>query len=252
MATKRVKSKKAGVGRSRDTLPKRDQSFPAYGQIWDYRGAQVCILGNSIEDDGEIWAADWATGQRVDAFVDELTPLAITETDTFELVVTKCCEWAKTGNADAAWWLNWRFDGVNLPRSVWYYIAALRLNPDDYWWAFERIIADSRYGVMCAGTPQPDIAFLLNIPEFKGESIGEWTAAIQEAETAIHQPATQSQLDLAMTYIAKGMSARAASFKANITELFLTNSSEYRSWSDGQWNTSLHQKSKQADAIQDE
>lgn len=66
----------------------------AYGQIWGYRGTQVCILGNFIGTKGCVWAADWATGRRVYALVADLAPLEITEVDTYELVVSKCCEWA--------------------------------------------------------------------------------------------------------------------------------------------------------------
>jgi hypothetical protein len=45
-------------------------NHPAYGQLWQYQGREVFILGNSPSEDGRtIWSAERQTGRRVDAVI---------------------------------------------------------------------------------------------------------------------------------------------------------------------------------------
>lgn len=205
--------------------------IPRYGQIWEFKGNQVCILGNYVYDDNTIWVADWKTGKRIHPNLMELIPIAITEKDTFSEVTERCTEWARNGNSSAAWWLGWRWEGINHPKSIWYYVAAIRLSPKYYGWALNRIQSDSIFGCMCSDTPQPDISFLKCIPEMaEGVIEKEWQVAISEAESAVHKLATVGQIETAIDYLRSGIQLRNAAFKANITEQFLTNSTNYKIW----------------------
>ena len=171
---------------------------PVHGEIWRLReeARLLVVLGNAIAEDKTIWCADDRTGERVDPPVAEL---CFVERRDLKVTLLKCQQWAREGNSDAAWWCAWYFEGTNHPKSVWYYIAALRRNPRQHAWALGRICSDAFEGCMCEGVPEPDLRFLTGVDEFRqiadgarlvsDISWGDWEAAVRNAESAIHLPA---------------------------------------------------------------
>lgn len=210
----------------------RDESQPSYGQVWEYQGHEVFILGNCASDDGKtIWASNRQTGKRMDAVIKELIPTSVTGKDTLGELTGKCVEWAKAGNADAAWWLGWRMDGENHPKSMWYYLAAIRMNPNAYSWYLSNLHDNGKFGAMCSGVTQPDINYMREIPEFIGQGISSnWLQAIAGAEAAIHKPATASQLERAMEFLATGVECERAAWDAGLTRQGLTLTGQYKAW----------------------
>lgn len=169
---------------------RRSDSYPNVGELWGYAGRTAIICGNSISENKTIWVMDWHSGAKAHA------PVHLLETNkdrcslTSQDIVSRFEEWARNGNNDAMWWLAWWFEGTNHPKSVWYYVAALRADPAGYDWAYERIADDARCPCMCKDVPMPDLAFLKEIPEINGRPIGrDWAQAVKMAETAIHLPA---------------------------------------------------------------
>lgn len=224
----------------------RDNNHPTYGQLWEYQGREVFVLGNSPSEDGRtIWSAERQTGRRIDAVIEAMTPTSTSGATTLSELVNLSTAWARDGNSDASWWLGWWFEGVNHPKSIWYYIAAIRLNADCHGWAIDRIAGDARFGCMCSGTPQPDISFLKGIPELCGKRISpDWMKAIENAESAVHQPASAAQIEQALKYYRNGMSPRVAALKADITEQCLTASEGYRSLEADSWSQPLTENAK--------
>ncbi len=211
----------------------RDLSQPSYGQVWQYQGEQVFILGNGTYDDGlTIWAARRITGERVDATVAKLIPTAITSTNTFGELTRRCAVWARAGNADAAWWLGWRFDGVNLPKSLWYYLAAIRKAPRAYGWYLSNLFDNALYGIMCEGEPQAHIGFIKDIAEFNDRKPStNWQDAIALAENAVHIPSTLEQVEAALLLLSEGQNSDQAAWNVAMTCQGLTFSAEYKKWS---------------------
>lgn len=77
----------------------------------------------------------------------------------------------------------------NHPRSIWYYIASLRMTKGQPRWALKRIYADAYTGGMCKDVPEPCLRFMQEIPEFNGaKTWGDWKQAIACAGRAIHEP----------------------------------------------------------------
>jgi len=161
---------------------------PCYCEVW-YSSTyerEFLILGNSTQEDGSIWAFDLDH--------QEMCYMPIKDTKYvrkfgFDETNMLCIERAKKGCADSMWWLAWINEGTNHPKSVWFYIAALRANPDKHSWAFKRIYADSRSSYMCEGVEEPCLEFLGEIEDFQTGSIGDdWKAAIDKALTAVHKP----------------------------------------------------------------
>ncbi|WP_425952998.1 hypothetical protein [Ralstonia pseudosolanacearum] len=166
--------------------------YPKVGELWNCQGRTAFVCGNSISESGRIWIADWDTGQRGDAKPEWLELRQDRRSLFEEDILAKFVPWSRAGNSDAIWWLGWWFEGVNHPKSVWYYVAALRADAKGHGWAFERIVSDARTAYMCAGVPQPDIAFLDEIPEMRGLPIqSDWAAAVASAEAAVHVAALE-------------------------------------------------------------
>lgn len=95
------------------------------------------VMGNCPYANGSIWCHDLETGSRVDLHLDEMHEDSVQfETNVLVSIIEG---WAEGGNADAAWWLGWFYQGVNHSKSVWYYIAAIRMSPAAAVWAFGRI-----------------------------------------------------------------------------------------------------------------
>lgn len=209
-----------------------DRTKPRYGQVWEYEGREVFILGNSLDEETgrSIWTADRQSGLRIDAVYENLRPTPATKTpNTFAELCEKCAEWAMAGDSDAAWWLGWRYEGKNIPKSVWYYTAAIRMSPRRHKWAIDRIFSDTKIGALCAGTQAPDISFLKEIPEYRDRRIGrDWAAAVQAAVAAVHIPSTPDQLAHALQLYKAGLHCAEAALQANITQQCLTTTKEFR------------------------
>lgn len=164
--------------------------YPAVGELWDYAGRIAVICGNSISEQKTLWVMDWNSGDRADAPVGQLALREDRKTLSETVLVARFGEWARAGNSNAMWWLAWWFEGTNHPKSVWYYVAALRADPREHDWALDRIRGDARSPGLCEGTPQPDLSFLAGIPEMRGQAVGaDWAAAVDQAERAVHMPA---------------------------------------------------------------
>ncbi|MBU2819299.1 hypothetical protein HF282_17725 [Acidithiobacillus ferrooxidans] len=176
--------------------PEQKYTLPKYTDLWlvSGRARPVAVLGNCVDRDGTIWCADYGTGERVDIAPGDFLRLADDQPGR-DAVVKTLTEWAHLGNADAAWWLGWWWEGTNHPRSVWYYIAALRMDPNTHGWAEDRILDDAWSGYVCEGIPKPDLSFLREIQEFRlddeGErgDIGDWKEAVRKAKAAVHKSA---------------------------------------------------------------
>jgi hypothetical protein len=126
------------------------------------RTEQFVILGNGIRDDNTIWCADDATGETHYLAVDSIEPGEYRE---FDLTAAKAARWASEGNAAAAWWLGWYYEGENHYRSTWYYVAAMRMN-ENYQGSFEVVFENANFAFMCEGVAEPDLEFLESIEEF--------------------------------------------------------------------------------------
>jgi len=93
------------------------------------------------------------------------------------------------------WWLAWWHEGKNHPKSVWYYVAAIRANPKKHGWVLDRLYGDARSACVCNGIPTPDLGFLANIPEITALQIGkDWEEAVRQAEQAEHVPAAEQRI----------------------------------------------------------
>src|SRR3546814_3444843 len=138
---------------------------------------------NTIEKGRRVWVMEFSTGQRGNARLDDLLlredRRSLSESDFVDLFTL----WASKGNADAMWWLGWWYEKSNHPKSVWYYIAALRADPDGHRWAFSRIVSDAKYATMYSGVSEPDLSFLDDIPEIREFKlhVGKWEEAVLKA-----------------------------------------------------------------------
>lgn len=224
----------------------RDESQPCYGQVWEFRGREVFIFGEADTDAATFWVADRQTGVHIfDARLVELIPTTTTEfpeNDTFVEMTEKCITWARSGNAGAAWWLGWRYEGVNHPKHIWYTIAAIRMNPKDYSFILEHLYKEGRYGSLCEGVPAPDISFMKEIPEFQLRLSPDWQEAIANAEVAIHQPSTTQQIDCAMDQLESGSGAiwMIEAWSAGLTESALESAERYKAWRQGHPKTHFY------------
>ncbi|WP_238533116.1 hypothetical protein, partial [Xanthomonas phaseoli] len=175
-------------------------TLPHFGELWGVRRRNgrylpLLVLGNCVAEDGTIWCASWTTGRSEHPQADTLTFLADREQPDLEAVLNRVDHWTMRGNADAMWWLGWWHEGTNIPASTWYYIAALRADPQRYRWALRRIHSDTMAhvagrGALCPGVPQPDMSFVGAIPEFEAWNQGyhvigdDWREALTWAWTA--------------------------------------------------------------------
>ncbi len=163
-------------------------SNPNLGELWDCENRIAFIAGNSFNEIDRVWVMDWQTGERGDAKLDGL----ILRDDRFSVSKAEMLEkfslWSRNGNADAMWFLAYWFEGINHPKSTWYYIAALRANPDQHKWAYSRIVGDTKSAYMCEGIPKPSLDFLADIPEMQEAKIycSLWRKAVEQAEIAMH------------------------------------------------------------------
>lgn len=203
-----------------------NRAIPAYGRVFQHDGGQVCVLGNALSN-GLLWCASWPDGQRIDVDPDPL--LSASELSvTVEQVIERVEVWARNGNSDAAWWLGWFHDGVNHPKSIWYYLAAIRIDPRAHGWALGRIKVDALTGYFCRGVVQPDITFMKTIPEFCGKGIcNDWAAAIEYAQQALHEPFRKDQIVVAIEKIINGSGVTQAALDAGITAQCLKSAPEF-------------------------
>lgn len=156
----------------------------------------LIVLGNCIDEDTQtIWCASWMSGKRHDVRPAQLLRLPDEAQPSWSEGCERCALWAAQGNHHAAWWLGWAYEGVNHPRSIWYYIASLRMTKGRPSWALQRIHADAYTGEMYESVPEPCLRFMQEIPEFNGaKSWGDWKQAITCAERAIHRPVSAEAL----------------------------------------------------------
>lgn len=134
-------------------------SAPQPTELWQAPdGTIYFICGNWVEK-GEIWVINYSTGESNHIEVSTLTK---TNSDmSVEDKIETLRKYAKAGNADAMWWLAWWYEGTNHKASVWFYMAAIRKDPSNYLWAYERVISDAHHTF-----ESPDISFLKDIYEF--------------------------------------------------------------------------------------
>lgn len=171
-------------------------------------GEIYVVLGNCINDDDcTLWCAHWESGTHTQLDINDLQPAEPAGPD-YPNVVARVESWAACGDEQAMFWLEWWYEGTNHPRSVWYYMAAIRKAPDAYGWVAGRVHSDAYYAATCRGVPVPDLAFLAEICEFcqvRGSlsgcarlDLGDWREALAKAQTATHEawgfPAAARQL----------------------------------------------------------
>jgi len=169
--------------------------LPDYGQVLIHQGESVCVLGNSLNDAGLIWCANWRTGARVDALPGRLTRSDETDRIGTAQVVDRCVAWAKAGNAEAAWWLGWWYAGDQHVKSVWFNLTAVRCDPVKHGWALDRIICDAKFGCMREDRARPSIQALHVAVELHGSKISkDWQGALNQALQAKDSPLTGTQV----------------------------------------------------------
>jgi len=168
--------------------------YPRVGELWDCAGEMAIVCGNRISEKGRIWLMAWNSGMSGRFRLPQMKLRDDRLSISMEAMVARLSEWARAGNAEAMWWLAWAHEGVNHPKSVWYYVAALRADPQAYRWAHERIVSDAYSATMCKDAPRPDLAFLQEIPEIQDAKIlRDWASAVKMAENAVHHPAVKGE-----------------------------------------------------------
>lgn len=124
----------------------RDQGYtnsqPGYGQLSIYRGNPILIMGNAVKTKAGgvqwVWAADWHSGERIDAELAELSQGDPEHQPSLLEVLDRVEAWARNGNADAMWWLGdfhefgSRATGANGAKALAYYLGAIRCMPQWY------------------------------------------------------------------------------------------------------------------------
>lgn len=144
-------------------------------------GRLVVVLGNEPIN-GTLWCADWRSLISYDADVRNLrrsTP----NSPTWRKLLSRLEEMAENGDSDAMWWCASAYGESSLAVSTWYYIGAMRREPDKYAWAFERVLLQTSAGHRNTGMPPPDLSFMQEIAELRGgnQIWGDWKEAIQKA-----------------------------------------------------------------------
>lgn len=108
---------------------------PGYGSIWLFESVQILIMGNCTHQwrDGtvHVWAADWATGIRLDPDVSKLQEYGGAQPSLMK-IVGRVSQWARDGNDDAMWWLGHFYEfgsreiSANGGKALAYYLGAIR------------------------------------------------------------------------------------------------------------------------------
>ena len=166
-------------------------SEAGYAQLWHHKGLIVLIMGNTVQErkDGTrwLWAANWNTGERINAPVAELEPREGPTPSMLE-VVRQVEKWAHEGNGDAMWWLGDFYEfgsretGANGGKALAYYLGAIRCEPEWYDRATVARVLQDGMELFRAGhpegvedkTPTDTRAFLSKFREFRAiESEGQ-------------------------------------------------------------------------------
>lgn len=144
-------------------------------------GGLVVVLGDK-EVNGTVWCADWRSLRSYDAQVRNLRR-STAESPTWWKLLARLEQMAVKGDPDAMWWCASAYGGTNRATSTWYFVAAMRRDPEKYGWAFERVLIDASASSRSAGMPPPDLSFMQEIAEFRGgkQGWGDWREAIQKA-----------------------------------------------------------------------
>lgn len=168
---------------------------PSVGQLFNFSGRTVVVSGSGILPDGTIWVMDWSSGEALHAQVKDLTSREDRYFLTSDALTGRFARWARSGNAEAMWWLGWWYCGSNHPRSIWYYIASLRAAPRDVAMELMRIGSEAIAPFLFPGVPRPDLRFLADIPELRGAPVdSDWRSALEKAEAAEHRAAQPVQM----------------------------------------------------------
>lgn len=153
-----------------------------YGKLIVHGEHILLVMGNCLGRNGTIWCAEYATGIQCDVLPAQLDLLPDGDQPPWEKVLGVVADWARQGKAHAMWWLAWAYEGTEYHRSLWYYLAAFRIEPT-YRHLWSRVRCDARDPAMCEGVPAPDTSLLDDVPEFNGASEwGDWREAIANAE----------------------------------------------------------------------
>jgi len=204
-------------------------NHPSYGDlVYDTENCVLAVvLGNSVQENGSIWCVAWDEASEL--YGTEGRPsvkdLEIRGKIDFKVLVKRMEQFAKEGQAHAMFWLGWWYEGVNHPKSIWYYIASIRADTEAYRWVFNRLYNDTFYGAMTRGVKYPTLTFLTEIMEFVERKIprGQWLMAVEKAEVAKHRPATRKQYERALADYSTGESTiRAVCARYFVTEQGLT------------------------------
>ncbi len=198
---------------------------PNYGDLVYDRENNVLavVLGNSVQENGSIWCVAWDEASEL--YGTEGRPsvkdLEIRGKIDFKVLVKRMEQFAKEGQAHAMFWLGWWYEGVNHPKSTWYYIAAIRADTEAYKWMFKRLYNDTFYGAMTRGVKHPTLQFLTEIMEFENGKTprDQWLMAVEKAESAKHRAATKKQYERALAdFSTSDLSFRAICGRYYVTE----------------------------------
>lgn len=158
------------------------------GQLRNLDGQTLFVAGTSTHNDGSLWVMDWETGESRRVESSTLAVASFDDVPSHEEVCRRMTTWAQAGNSDAMWWLANHYEDRNHPRSVWFFVAALRRNPAAYRWLLRSIRSDAyapnyfRHEPVC-------LEFLESIPEITEGRIGKnWAQAVESAVDAEHAP----------------------------------------------------------------
>ncbi|MBY0244605.1 MAG: hypothetical protein K2Q03_04025, partial [Sphingobacteriaceae bacterium] len=102
-------------------------SFKTGELVMDEETEQLhVVLGNSVTEENELWCADWITLKTKYTDIGNLNlQTKVKHPDWLELI-KRMEDTAEKGDSDAMWWCAWVHEGKNHPKSVWYYMAAMR------------------------------------------------------------------------------------------------------------------------------
>lgn len=195
----------------------------ADGVLYRVRGKRASTLvmraSNSLtfKAGAKVCCHYWSSGKRIAVPAVDLIHLPAEQQPSLAAAYERMARWADGGSSDAMWWLGWWHEGTDHCRSTWYYIAALRRNPEAHGWALGRIISDTIFGCMCAGEPVPSISFARDIPEFTSGRIGmDWQQAVASAKSAVETAVTAKQVDAMFALILEGVPESTAGWKTGV------------------------------------
>ena len=161
---------------------------PSILQIVIHLGSPWAVMEHSIGFDNAILAINLKTAKTKRLPID-----AISKTHRGYQSPHKTILWlnqlAANGKPFAMHWLGeWHYDS-NVPKSIWYHVAAARRIPKRYIATLQKAVKELDGLVLYDDMPDPCLEFLSEIGELNaGVKVGSWQEAINRAEKAIHHP----------------------------------------------------------------